>query len=140
MDLHFEPISSLFHSQGEQWQPTQYIEGRNAIREFDVKTNRWTTLNATLPGNHWYPTQLLLEDGRILNQGGFESMVGPQQEMFEIYDSHTQQVVDYYNTTAFAQARGIQNLYPFFSVLPHFDPRNPNDIFLLMDAFELKDP
>ena len=55
---------------GHQWQPSQYVEGRNKIREFDIKTNTWTTLDTELPANHWYPTQVLLEDGRILNQGG----------------------------------------------------------------------
>ncbi|KAL3914320.1 MAG: hypothetical protein SGILL_006147 [Bacillariaceae sp.] len=118
---------------GHQWQPSQYIEGRNKIREFDVNTNRWTTLDTELPGNHWYPTQVLLEDGRILNQGGFESMVGPQQEKFEIYDSKTKSLVKYYNTTEFADTMSIMNLYPFFNFLPYTNPEKPDDIYLFMD-------
>jgi len=117
---------------GEQWSPLQVVEGRDKIREFDVETFEWKTVGS-LGSNHWYPTNTLLEDGRVLNQGGFESMVGPQNEAFEIWNSDKNELEKVYNSTKFAQTMSIMNLYPFFSYLPYTDPSNPDDIFLLMD-------
>ena len=118
---------------GEPWQPTQIEDGRDLIREFDVETYKWRTVGE-LPGKHWYPTQTLLEDGRVLNQGGFEAMVGPQNEMFEIFDSTNYDgPVESYESTDFAKRHGIMNLYPFFSYLPYSDPKDPEEIYLLMD-------
>jgi hypothetical protein len=118
---------------GEQWQPTLVVDGRNKIREFDIHASKWTTLKDELPGDHWYPTQVLLPDGRVLNQGGFQSMVGPQNEMFEIFDSNVNKLIQHYNSTPFAANRGIMNLYPFFSYLPYTDPEHPDDYYLFMD-------
>lgn len=48
--------------------------------------------------------EIMHQDGRILNQGGFVLMVGPQQEKFEIFDSNTNEIVAYHNSSEFAQS------------------------------------
>lgn len=40
-------------------------------------------------------------------------MVGPQNEMFEVFDTRNMSMARYYNSTPFAAEMGIMNLYPF---------------------------
>mmetsp|Transcript_407 Transcript_407/g.492 ORF Transcript_407/g.492 Transcript_407/m.492 type:complete len:694 (-) Transcript_407:1500-3581(-) len=112
---------------GKQWAPWA-TDGLRGVREF--KDNRWTDSPLTLFQRRWYPTQLSLDDGRVLIVGGFKSMLGNVSKSVEIYDSRSKTIVEH-EPTHFTKTVDAGNLYPYMAFLPFRDGSSSDDMFIL---------
>jgi hypothetical protein len=63
------------------------FEGLPAVYEYDITSGTFNKLSSLAAGK-WYPTQLVLADGRVMNLGGLDDY-GINNELTEVYDPAT---------------------------------------------------
>jgi hypothetical protein len=67
--------------------PNGMFWGLNSVYEFNVATNTFTKL-ASLAHGKWYPTQVVLSDGRVVNRSGLDEF-GASNALTEVYNPAT---------------------------------------------------
>lgn len=67
--------------------PNGMFWGENCVFEFDIAANTFTEL-APLAHGKWYPSHLMLPDGRVLNIAGLDEF-GASNALTEVYNPNT---------------------------------------------------
>lgn len=82
---------------GTTWDPlpNDVIYGTNDVRAWDPASDTWTQLDP-MAHDRWYPSSLILSDGRVLIAGGYSVPMDPSTnvETLEIFDPTTNQTTE----------------------------------------------
>lgn len=82
---------------GTTWDPLpdDVIYGTNDVRAWDPALDTWTQLDP-MAHDRWYPSSLILSDGRVLIAGGYSVPMDPSTnvETLEVFDPTTNQTTE----------------------------------------------
>lgn len=101
--------------------PDGLFEGLQAVYELDIKTLTFTR-HANMAHGRWYPSQVVLADGRVLILGGLDEY-GNRNGLVEMFDPNTKECSILYDpNSGFTYTAGVPSSKPNVTPITYGGP------------------